>query len=90
MGINTCGFSFLADISEVEEPKHFKPASRTVQWQQAMQEEYDTLQAQGTWKLVPSPSNRNVIESKWVYKFKRNPDGNVSRYKARLMAQGFS
>lgn len=51
-----------------------------------MQEEFDALQAQGTWQLVHSPSNRSIIGSKWVYKIKKNQDGSVSRYKARLVA----
>ena len=55
-----------------------------------MQDEYNALKAQGTWKLVPPPPDRSIIGSKWVYKIKKNPDGNVSRYKARLVAQGFS
>ncbi|KAM1385102.1 hypothetical protein ACFX2F_031696 [Malus domestica] len=55
-----------------------------------MQEEYDSLRAQGTWQLVPYPSNRSVVGSKWVYKVKKNSDGSISRYKARLVAQGFS
>ncbi|KAM2102749.1 hypothetical protein ACFX1T_000977 [Malus domestica] len=55
-----------------------------------MQEEFDALQTQGTWVLVPAPCDKNVIGSKWVYKVKRNSDGSISRYKARLVAQGFS
>lgn len=51
-----------------------------------MQEEFDTLKAQGTWRLVPPHENRTVIGSKWVYKVKRNLDEIVSRYKARLVA----
>lgn len=27
---------------------------------------------------------------KWIYKIKKNPNSTVSRYKARLVAQGFS
>lgn len=42
------GFSFLADITEVEEPKTFKVASSKVEWKLAMQEEYDALKTQGT------------------------------------------
>ncbi|CAN6716764.1 unnamed protein product [Malus baccata var. baccata] len=55
-----------------------------------MQEEFNALKAQGTWELVSPPENRMVIGSKWVYKIKKNFDGSVARYKARLVAQGFS
>ncbi|KAM1537567.1 hypothetical protein ACFX10_002572 [Malus domestica] len=55
-----------------------------------MQEKYDSLRAQGTWLLVPAPENRTIVGNKWVYKVKKNSDGSVSRYKARLVAQGFS
>lgn len=36
------------------------------------------------------PTNRNVIGSKGVYKIKRDRNGKISRYKARLVAQSFS
>ncbi|KAB2608352.1 hypothetical protein D8674_011520 [Pyrus ussuriensis x Pyrus communis] len=41
-------FSFLADITEPEEPKTFRAASCKSEWQHAMQEEYNALKAQGT------------------------------------------
>ncbi|KAM2328564.1 hypothetical protein ACFXTH_015019 [Malus domestica] len=55
-----------------------------------MQEEFDALKTQGTWNPVPTPSNRLIIGSKWVYKIKRNLDRSIARYKARLVAQGFA
>ena len=35
-------------------------------------------------------SNKNVVGSRWVFKVKPNPDGTVNRYKARVVAKGFS
>lgn len=55
-----------------------------------MKEEIDALHKQGTQLLVPNPGDKNIIESKWVYKIKRNLNGTMGRYKARLVAQGFS
>ncbi|KAM1422622.1 hypothetical protein ACFX2I_004733 [Malus domestica] len=89
---NPChaGFSFLAHVSDHEEQKTFKGAASKKEWQIAMQEEFDALKAQGTWILVPPPSHRMIVGSKWVYKIKKNPDGSISRFKARLVAQGFT
>ena len=35
-------------------------------------------------------AGRKLVDSKWVYKLKRNPDGSIARYKARLVARGFT
>lgn len=44
-----------------------------------------------TWELVPPPEGLNIIGSKWVLKVKRDANGNIDRYKARLVAaQGYS
>jgi len=55
-----------------------------------MQEEIQALHSNHTWSLVPSHPSMNVIGSRWVYKIKRHADGRIDRYKARLVARGFS
>ena len=55
-----------------------------------MKVEMDALNRNKTWDVVPVPSNWNIVGSKWVYKIKRDSSGNIAKYKARLVAQGFS
>ncbi|KAM2157970.1 hypothetical protein ACFX1X_041960 [Malus domestica] len=55
-----------------------------------MKEEIDALQQNQTWDIVPKPRDVKPISCKWVYKIKRCPDGSIERYKARLVARGFS
>lgn len=43
----------------------------------------------GTWSLVPSPPNVNLVGNKWVFKVKRHPDGSVEQCKAHLVVKGF-
>jgi transposase InsO family protein len=61
-----------------------------VKWERAMQEEYDSLIANGTWQLTPIPKDRNPIGCKWVFRTKRDVSGIVVRHKARLVAKGFA
>lgn len=58
-------------------------------WRDAMGEEFQALQANGTWSLYPRSSNLNVIRNKWVYKVKQMADGLVERLKARLVVKSF-
>jgi hypothetical protein len=71
------------------EPPTYTIASKFPQWREAMASEFDALQRQQTWSLVPPSSDQNVIGCRWVYKIKRNTDGSISRYKASLVAKGF-
>ena len=40
--------------------------------------------------MVPRPLATNIMGSKWVFKTKLKEDGTIDRYKARLVARGFS
>nr|GFA74312.1 ribonuclease H-like domain-containing protein [Tanacetum cinerariifolium] len=51
-----------------------------------MYDEYNALVKNGTWLLVPRPSNVNLVRSMWLFKHKFHGDGTLSRYKARLDA----
>lgn len=75
------------------EPTTFKEAMESQdqkQWEQAMHEEIASLQKNETWLLVDHQVGQKIIDNKWVFKIKENPDGSVDRYKARLVVRGFS
>ena len=72
------------------EPKNFNEASEDVNWLKSMNEELDQIEKNDTWELVPRPTNKNVIGSKWVYKNKMNDQGNIVRNKARLVCKGYA
>lgn len=54
-----------------------------------MNTEYDALVQQNTWLLTHLPQGKSVIDCKWVYRIKRNPDGSVARYKVCLVFKGY-
>ena len=59
-------------------------------WIKAMDEEIDAIERNNTWDLVDFPNNKNCTGVKWIYKTWLNVDGDVQKYKARLVSQGFS
>jgi hypothetical protein len=59
-------------------------------WEATMEEEYDLLMANGTWKLTMFPKCRKSIGCKWVLCTKNNTLGEIVRYKAQLVANGYS
>ena len=71
------------------EPPSSKVAAKYPIWCEAMDAEFQALQRQQTWSLIPTPPHVNLVGCKWVFKLKLNSDGTISRYKARLVAKGF-
>ena len=55
-----------------------------------MKEELDALTKNHTWDLVTLPLRQSVVGCKWTYKIKTHFDGSIERYKACLVAKGFT
>jgi len=71
------------------EPLSFAQAIKEGKWVEEMKEELQSIEGNGTWELVKLPKGKKAIGVKWVYKIKHKPNGDVAKYKARLVARGF-
>ncbi|GJV54564.1 ribonuclease H-like domain, reverse transcriptase, RNA-dependent DNA polymerase [Tanacetum coccineum] len=91
------GFRTLNDLYEnteelllaEDEPKNYKEASNDQRWIEAMKVELDSINRNNTWKLTTLPKGHKAIGLKWVFKTKKDANGNIIKHKARLVAKGY-
>jgi len=55
-----------------------------------MKVEMEAIRKNNTWQLVDPPTGVIPVKIKWVFKTKFNENGQVEKYKARLMVKGYS
>jgi hypothetical protein len=84
----------VADLLNDPDPKTMvecKQRSYWIKWKEAIKEELDSLWKREVFSnVIPTPPRTYPIGFKWVFIQKRNENNEVVRYKARLVAQGFT
>ena len=55
-----------------------------------MKEEIEKIEKNRTWTLVPRPTYKNVIGTKWVFRNKLDENGKITINKARLVYKGYA
>ncbi|GJV63136.1 ribonuclease H-like domain, reverse transcriptase, RNA-dependent DNA polymerase [Tanacetum coccineum] len=91
------GFRTLNDLYEnteelllvEDEPKNYKEASSDQKWIEAMKVKLDSINRNNTWELTTLPKGHKAIGLKWVFKTKKDANGNIIKHKARLVAKGY-
>ncbi|KAE8696738.1 Aminomethyltransferase [Hibiscus syriacus] len=90
---NKCGVfkpKTYSSYFEAEIPSTVQEAMQSAHSKEVVQSEYDAILKNNTWSLVKLPACRIPVGCKWLFKLKRNLDGSVNRYKASLIAKGYS
>ena len=81
------------DESAADEPNTFKQAMKLPDakfWREAMVAKVNSLIENKVYGVVDRPAHKRVVSSKWVFKKKRGIFRVVEKYKARLVARGFT
>jgi hypothetical protein len=96
MNSNVDSDSRKIDFSIAPEPTRFdevqpEVCAEAAQWKDAMDEEIYSMTKYGVYEYVKKSEakGRQVLGARWVFKRKIGKDGQVYRYRARLVAQGF-
>ncbi|KAM3067034.1 hypothetical protein ACMFMG_012223 [Clarireedia jacksonii] len=84
----------LSATTKVNLPRNYTEAINDsvwgAYWKEAIKDELTKLQALGTWEYAILPEGKKPVGTKWVFAVKYTPTGLIDRFKARLVAQGFS
>jgi hypothetical protein len=83
----------FAFMSAGDEPVTYKQAlasNNSVEWKKAIENELESLLKNNTWQVVEKQSQWNVIGCRWLFKLKKDVDGNIKMFKARVVAKGYN
>jgi len=72
------------------EPETYTQSSKDPHWVKAMEEEMSQIEKNKKWELAPHPKEKNIIGTKWLFKNKKNEDGQIIRSKARFVCKVYS
>ena len=71
-------------------PKTLREVMQNINWKGAMDEEMKALLHNDTWDIVDLPKGKKPISCRWVYTLKCKSKGSLDRYKAILVARGYT
>ena len=83
---------FLELVTNQDDPLTYcdaKDDSNKDKWQDAMNQEMESMYSNSVWELVDPPEDVRTIGCKW-FKRKRGIDGKVETFKARLVVKGYT
>jgi len=81
------------NVTPTGDPVSYQSAMKSSEshlWHTAMKEEFTSLQENSMWELVNLPPGRTTIKNKWVFLTKWDTKGEIIKYKACLVAKGFT
>ncbi|GJU46458.1 putative RNA-directed DNA polymerase, partial [Tanacetum coccineum] len=88
--LNSFNYCFATILNKFVEPSTYYDAVKDTRWVEAMNNEIEALIRNNTWTITDLPIGKKAIDNKWLYKIKYKSTGQVDKFKARVVAKGFS
>ncbi|GJR02261.1 ribonuclease H-like domain-containing protein [Tanacetum coccineum] len=88
--LNSSNYCFSTTLNKSTEPTNYLEAIKNPNWIESMNNEIEALNRNETWTICDLPPGRKAVGSKWLWKIKYKSIGDIERYKARVVAKGFS
>lgn len=73
----------------IDEPVCFEQAVQEDVWKAAMDRELESIEKSQTWQLTDLPKGHKAIDLKWIFKLKKDQNGEIIKHKARLVAKEY-
>jgi len=84
----------LLSNDNLDEPESYKDISNRKDkkgWLEAIKTELNNMKNKKVYTFIKEvPEGKNVISTRWVFTFRRNDIGIITKYNARLLARSFS
>lgn len=80
----------MMPVSHMEDPVTFNEVVKDEKWRVAMNAEIESIEKNLTWELTDLPQEAKKIGVKFIFKTKLNEKGEVQKYKAWLVARGYT
>ena len=74
----------------VSDPQTHQQTCNDPRWKSSMEDEFQSLQENNTWELVPLPPKRKVVQCKSIFWNKIVDDGSDMKHNSRLVAKFYS
>eukprot|EP00253_Pinus_taeda_P007953 PITA_07953 len=71
-------------------PSPFEETIEKLVWVDAMVEKYESIVKNNVWEVVPRPTDKSIVGSRWIFKVKRATYKRIEEYKAIFVAKGYS
>ncbi|RVW65334.1 Retrovirus-related Pol polyprotein from transposon TNT 1-94 [Vitis vinifera] len=89
-GLSPSYRTFATSLDDTQVPNTIQETLKISELKNAVQDEIDALEKNGTWTITDLSVGKRPVGCKWIFTIKYKVDGSVERFKARLVARGFT